>query len=514
MNGAEALLRTLVNAGVEVCFTNPGTSEMQLVAAMDRVEGMRSLLGLFEGVVTGAADGYARMTDRPACTLLHLGPGLANGLANLHNAWRARVPVVNLVGDHATYHRQFDAPLTSDIECYARPVSGWIRSSADPRELAGDAREAVAAASQLPGRVATLIVPADCSWEEAGEPTGAPEPAAWRRPSYDAIVSTARALRQGEPAVILMNGRALRARGLELASRVAAASGARLMCDTFTTRLQRGAGRAPIERMPYFGEQAAEILGPAKHLVLVGSRPPVSFFAYPDVPSWLTPEGCQVHELASPEEDPLEALEGLLEEMDARGAKPQLQPSTPTQPARGELSIESVAQSVGALMPEGAIVSDEAATSGLPLGPATAGAPPHDWLSLTGGAIGQGLPVGTGAAVACPERKVICLQADGSAMYTIQSLWTQARESLDVTTVIYANRRYRILQFELMRVGVQQPGPKANSVLDIGHPPLDFVEIARGMGVHARRAESIEDFNRFFGAAMQEPGPKLIEVPV
>ncbi|HYW05287.1 MAG TPA: acetolactate synthase large subunit [Gammaproteobacteria bacterium] len=514
MNGAEVLLRTLVNAGVEVCFTNPGTSEMQFVAAMDRVEGMRSVLGLFEGVATGAADGYARMTDRPACTLLHLGPGLANGLANLHNAWRARVPLVNLVGDHATYHRQFDAPLTSDIESYARPVSAWIRSSTDARELGGDAREAVAAAAQLPGRVATLIVPADCSWKEAGEPVEAPEPAAWRRPSYDAVVSTARALRQGEPAVILMNGRALRAPGLELASRIAASSGARLMCDTFTTRLQRGAGRAPIERMPYFGEQAAEILASARHLVLVGSRPPVSFFAYPDTPSWLTPEGCQVHELASPEEDPVEALESLLDEMGARDAKPQLQASAPMQPARGELSIESVAQSIGALMPEGAIVSDEAATSGLPLGPATAGAPPHDWLSLTGGAIGQGLPVGTGAAVACPDRKVICLQADGSAMYTIQSLWTQARENLDVTTVIYANRQYRILQFELMRVGVEQPGPKANSVLDIGHPPLDFVEIARGMGVRARRAESIEDFNRFFGAAMQEPGPKLIEVPV
>lgn len=514
MKGAEVLLRTLLNSGVEVCFANPGTSEMQFVAAIDRVAGMRSVLALFEGVATGAADGYARMSDRPACTLLHLGPGLANGMANLHNAWRAQVPLVNLVGDHATYHRQFDAPLTSDIVSYARPASGWIRSSAQASDLGTDAREAVAAAMRPPGQVATLIVPADCSWDEGGEPGPAAENPGWRRPSHDAVVSVARALHSGGEALILMNGRVLRAATLELAGRVAAATGARLLCDTFTARLQRGAGRVPLERMPYLAEQAAEILAPVQHLVLIGTRPPVSFFAYPDKPSWLTPRGCQVHELATAEEDPHEALEGVLDELGARGVTARLQEAGIPEPGAGELTAGTVARSIAAFLPEQAIVSDEAATSGLPLAAATASAPPHDWLSLTGGAIGQGLPVATGAALACPGRKVICLQADGGAMYTIQALWTQAREGLDVTTVIYANRKYRILQFELMRVGVEQPGPKAAAMLDLDRPPLDFVALARGLGVPAARAETIDEFNRLFAAAMREPGPRLIEVPL
>lgn len=514
MNGAEVLLRSLVNSGVEVCFTNPGTSEMQFVAAMDRAEGMRSILVLFEGVASGAADGYGRMAGRPASTLFHLGPGLANGLANLHNAMRARTPIVNVVGDHATYHRQYDAPLTSDIHSYARPVSGWIHSTEDARDIAADTAAAVAAARKPPGSVATLITPADCTWNPAGEPAG---PAPVEEPASvddDRLKTIAAALRKGEPAVILMNGEALLARGLEAASRVANHTGAKLMCDTFTARMERGAGRPPIERLHYFGELAQEQIKGAKHLVLVGSKPPVSFFAYPDAPSWLTPEDCEIHRLAHPGEDAIGALEALAEELGAPRDAASAQEKAVPEPAGGELSADTVAQSVAAYLPEGAIVSDEAATSGLSLGPFTAGAPPHDWLSITGGAIGQGLPVGVGAAVACPDRKVLCLQADGSAMYTLQALWTMARENLDVTVVIYSNREYRILQIELDRVGGGDPGPKAMGMLDIGQPELDFVSLARGMGVEAVRVDSIEAFNKHFASAMAERGPRLIDVPI
>ncbi len=511
MNGAESLLRTLVNAGVEVCFTNPGTSEMHFVAALDRVEGLRAILGLFEGVVSGAADGYARMADRPASTLLHLGPGLANGLANLHNAKKARSPIVNLVGDHATHHQRYEAPLSSDIEGIARAVSGWVRSTHDVGSLPADGAAAVAAAAQPPGGIATLIVPADVAWSEGPGPAAAPPPPKRNSVAPEAIAEVAQALRGGEPAVILMTGAALRARSLETASRIAHASGARLMCDTFNSRLERGAGRATIEPLPYFAERVVESLAGTRHLVLVGAQPPVAFFAYPDKPSWLTPEGCAVHVLASPAEDAEAALEGLADELDAApGAAAIQQPSRPALPS-GALTPASVGASLGALLPEHAIVSDEAITAGLGLLDATRGAPPHDWLFLTGGSIGQGIPLATGAAVACPDRKVVCLEGDGSAMYTLQGLWTQAREGLDVTTVIFANRAYAILQIELHRLGIDRPGAKASDVLGIGGPELGFAQLAAGMGVPASRVTTAREFQRRFAEAMEEPGPKLIE---
>ncbi len=516
MNGAQALIRTLVASGVDTCFMNPGTSEMHFVAALDAVPEMRGVLALFEGVATGAADGYARMAGTPAAVLLHLGPGLGNGLANLHNARKGRVPIVTIVGDHATYHKQYDAQLESDIETVARNVSGWIRTPLDTASLAGDAAEAVAAALGPPGLVATLILPADVSWTDGASPA-APLPARSRR-TVDAVVvdQIAKEVRSGVPVVLFLGGASLSARGLLAAQRVAAATGAQLLCETFPTRFERGAGLPDVSRLQYFAEFATSQLEPFRHLVLVDAKAPVSFFGYPGTESYLVPASCEVVTLASGGDDVELALEHLADAVgapasDAAGRRPT--PERPDRPT-GELTAATIAQAVGALLPEGAIVSDEANTSGLFVPSATAGAPRHSWLCLTGGAIGQGLPVATGAAVACPDRRVLSLQADGSALYTLQALWTQAREGLDVTTVIFNNRSYSILNIELSRVGADAGGPKAKAMLDLRSPDIDFVALATGLGVPASRAETADDFTMQLERSLATPGPSLIEAIV
>jgi acetolactate synthase-1/2/3 large subunit len=512
MNAAESLVRTLVAAGVDTCFTNPGTSEMHFVAALDRVPGIRPILALFEGVVAGAADGFGRMSGRPAATLLHLGPGLGNAIANLHNAKKAHTPIVNLVGNHALRHQAFDAPLSSDVEALARPVSAWVRQARDPAALAADAAAAVAAACAPPGGIATLVVPADVAW---GEATGPAPALPLRKPETvapEAVREAARALRSGEPAVLLMSGAALGARPLESAGRIAAATGARLFCDTFNARLARGAGRVFVPTLPYFAEGALEALAGTRHLVLIGTQPPVAFFAYPGKPSALTPEGCVVHALAGREHDAPAALEALADELGAHRSAPALEPLRRPEPPRGKAGVGAIATSLAALLPEHAIVVDEAITGSLGPLQATRTAAPHDWLFLTGGAIGQGLPVATGAAVACPDRKVVCLEGDGSAMYTIQSLWTQAREGLDVTSVIFANRSYAILRIELARMGMGEPGPRAQSLLGIGSPELDFVRLAEAQGVPATRATTADELHAQLAASLSTPGPHLIEV--
>jgi acetolactate synthase I/II/III large subunit len=487
MNGAQALLRTLIASGVDVCFTNPGTSEMHFVAALDDVPEMRGVLTLFEGVATGAADGYARMADKPAATLLHLGPGLGNGLANLHNARKGHSGIVNIVGDHATYHKQYDAQLESDIETVARNVSpGWIRRSETSADVPLDAAAAVAAARE--GQVATLILPADASWSEGAEPAP-PREVAQRPMAQIGDVP--------DDAALLLGGKALRADHLVAAAK----TGRRMLAETFPTRLERGAGIPPVERLAYLAEFAAMQLEGIKHLVLVGAKSPVSFFAYPGKASNLVPEGCDVSIL-----DP--DLLGMYAATDVVALQPASRPDRPT----GALTAQTVAAALGALMPEGAIVSDEANTAGLHAPGATAGCPPHDWLCLTGGAIGQGLPVALGAAVACPDRQVIALQADGSAMYTIQSLWTMAREGLDVVTVLYNNRAYDVLNMELGRVGAA--GEKAKEMFDLSTPAIDFVALANGMGVPASRATTADEFTIALEKALHEPGPTLVEAVI
>lgn len=515
MNGAESMLRAAAEAGVDACFANPGTTEMHLVAALDRERRIRPVLGLFEGVVTGAADGYGRMTGRPALTILHLGPGLANGLANLHNARRARTPVVNLVGDHASWHLDADAPLTTDIEGLAHPMSGWVRTVADAGSAATAVTDAIGAAMAPPGRVATLVVPQDATWGEVDERASVPlvEPA--RRPMVERVHvdDSARWLRaHGADAVLVIGGAALRREGLLAASRVAAATGCRLFAEGMPARLERGAGIPVVPRLPYFPEQVVEALEGARVMVLAGSTEPVAFFGYPGQPSRPRPDGCELVALAGPEHDATHALESLADALDAPAATvPEVEvPPVPT----GELGLRELGAALAGLQPDGAIVVDESVTSGLAYAAFAGGAPPHDVLALTGGAIGQGLPAAVGAAVACPDRRVIALQADGSAMYTPQALWTMAREGLDVTVVLLANGAYRILQVELLRAGVGEPGPGAIGLTDLGRPTIGWTGIAEGMGVPATRATTADELVDALRRSFATPGPFLVEAVV
>ena len=512
MTGAQSLLQTLMNGGVEMCFTNPGTSEMHFIAAVDQVRGMRTVLGLFEGVCTGAADGYARMAGKPAATLLHLGPGLGNGFANLHNARRANSPMINVVGDHTTYHLRHDPPLMTDIESIVRGFSGWVRRSRSAADVPADTTDTLVAAMTPPGQVATLILPADCSWNESREP--APGPLLPRPVPVEqaTIRQIADVLRIREPAVILLSGTPLMEDGLRLAGRISHATGARIMGNRVNARSQRGAGRVVIERLPYSIAPALEILQGTLHLILVGSPPPVPFFAWRGKPNWIIPEDCRVHVLARPEEDSLGAMRALADELgaakDSSTIDPGIRPPLPT----GEITAEKVWRALAALMPENAIVSDEGVSSSRDADNWTIGAPPHDWLNVTGGSIGQGLPVATGAALACPGRKVFAMESDGAGMYTLQALWTQARERLDVVTVIFANRAYKILRGELRQMGIADPGPKAAAVLDLGNPNLDWVKLAEGMGVPGSRAGTCEEFTDQLQDAIRTRGPRLIEV--
>ena len=515
MNGAQALLKTLADAGVEVCFTNPGTSEMHFVAALDTEPRMRAVLALFEGVATGAADGYARMAGKPAATLLHLGCGLGNGLANLHNARKGKVPIVNIVGDHATYHTPYDAQLQSDIETVARNVSpGFVRTSQSTAQLGQDAQEAIAAARGLPGQVATLILPADVSWGEGGVPCPPPPLAAPRAADESAVKAIADLLRSGQKAALLLGGHALREPALLAASRIGTTTGAKLLAEVFPTRIERGAGLPAIERLAYFAELAGVQLAGLQHLILVDAKSPVSFFAYPGKASDLVPPGCTVHTLAAPDQDALAGLEQFVAALGAGTAQPVLQTATRPDRPTGQLTAAKVCQAVGHLLPEGAILVDEAITSGQKLGAMTAGAPRHDLLTLTGGAIGQGLPSAVGAAIACPDRPVIALVGDGSAMYTVQALWTMAREQLHVISIIFNNAAYSVLNIELERVGAGEPGPRSRAQLDLGGPQLDFARLAQGMGVHAVRADTAEAFCTALEYALATPGPHLIEALV
>ncbi len=514
-NGARALLQTLADAGIEVCFTNPGTSEMHFVAALDDEPRMRAVLTLFEGVATGAADGYARMAGKPAATLLHLGCGLGNGLANLHNARKGKVPVVNIVGDHASYHVPLDAQLQSDIETVARNVSpGFVRTARSTAELCRDAVDAIAAAMGPPGQVATLILPADVSWGEGGVPSPPPPAPVRSGADPDKIERIAGALRGRARAALLLGGRALRADSLLAAGRIAAHTGARLLAEAFPTRLERGAGLPPVERVAYLAELASVQLAEFEQLVLVDAKAPVSFFAYPGKPSELVAPGTRVHALITPTQDPALALTQLVDALGAGSAQPAVAPLERPGRPRGRLTAEKVCKAVGHLLPERAILIDEAITSGLLLPPMTRGCPSHDLITLTGGAIGQGLPNAIGAAIACPDRPVLALVGDGSAMYTIQALWTMAREGLDITTIIFANAAYSVLNIELERVGAERIGSKARAQLDLREPKLDFARLAQSMGVHAVRADTAEAFCKALEYALARRGPHLIEAVI
>ncbi len=512
MNGAESLVHTLADSGIEICFGNPGTSEMHFVAALDREPRMRGVLCLFEGVVAGAADGYARMTGKPAATLLHLGPGFANAMSFLHNARKAGAPVVNIVGDHATSHSQYvQAPLSSDIMAICGGVSDWLHQSKTSNDVAADGARCVQAARAWPGQIATLVLPADCAWNEASAPAR-PLPVAPPGAVDGAVIErVAAALKNGKKTALLMRGRCLERAGVEAAGRIAAATGARLFHDYFTPRMTRGEGLPEVERVPYFAEDIVEFLTGLEQIVLVGAPPPVTFFAYPGKPSWVTPEGCDLLMLASPQEDSVGALAQLADALGARAPGRVVRRAVPDMPLHGALDSFSMGAIIARLMPDNAILSDDSLTAGMGLQASLKHGPLHDWIVLTGGAIGDAPPMAVGASLACPDRKVIAVTGDGAAMYSLPALWSMAREKLDVTVIVCANRTYNILNIELGRVGALNPGPKTLAMLDLHDPVLDFVKMAQGMGVEASRAQTTTEFAAQFADAMQTQGPRLIE---
>lgn len=514
MNGAEGILRTLLAGGVDHCFTNPGTSEMYFVQALDRVEGMNCVLCLQENVATGAADGYGRMADKPAVTLLHLGPGLANGWSNLHNAARAYAPIVNLIGEHATFHRAFDAPLHADIAGLAERVSDWVRTSENVDTVCRDTAEAIAAAKVLPGRIATQIVPLDTSWSQGAETVqGAADVAAPTVPT-EAIERAAAIIRAGEPTLLLLTGRALRERALASAGRIAAAyPSVEIMAQTSNGRVERGAGRVPVERIPYPVDPAVKRLSHFSRAILVGAKDPVAFFAYPGKPSRLLPEEAELFCLAEIGDDLPAALAALAETLEANApgaAAPLARPAMPS----GSLTAENLGRLLAAGLPEQAIVIEESVSVGRGFFAATETAPPHDWLQVSGGAIGNGPPMAIGAAMACPQRRVVCLEGDGSALYTHQALWTMAHEGLNVTTVILNNSGYAILHGEYRSLAGEAAGPQAASIMDVCDPPIDWPALAKGFGVPATRVADAEAFADAFARANGTPGPHLIEAVV
>ena len=505
--GADVLLHTLIANGIDTCFMNPGTSEMHFVSALDRVLAMRGILCLFEGVCSGAADGYARVTGKPAATLLHLGPGLANGLANFHNARKARVPIVNIVGEHSTAHLRYDAPLSANIENFARTVSDRVRTARSGHELGADISATIADAVQPPGQVATLIVPADLSWSPA-EGCGAVVAPSLRRMPSSAAISRAAELVRKPATALLLGGSALAPNALDAAARLSSATGVRVHIARNVPRIWSGRGLYRPTQVPYFPEPALEMFAGTQNLILVEAKTPVSFFGYPNTPGCLVPDSCQISMLAGVEEDGAGALEAL-----AHGYPSVVQPEdpAPSPVTEGPLTLDAIGAIVAAYLPENTLISEEMISSAAPVLDRLANAAPHERLPVTGGSIGQGLPVAVGAAVACPDRKVIALEADGSGMYTLQALWTMARENLDVLTVIFANRRYRILDIEMQRTGAYGFGPEAGKLIDIGAPDLDWPSLAAGMGVPASRATSAAEFAAQLRTAVREKGPRLIE---
>ncbi len=514
MNGAELLVKTALAAGVETCLSNPGTTELPVVAALDSMPGMRAVLGLFEGVCAGAADGYGRMSDKPAMILLHLGPGLSNGLANLHNAKRARTPVFNVIGEHASWHRASDAPLTMDIEALAATVSGWQCTCESTTSLSRNSADAIAAA--MKGQISTLIVPHDHQWTECSDANISVPQFSFREIDQASIDEAARLLRTQGKALLLLGGKALRKAGLQAGARLAAATGCDVLSERVFARMERGPGVPLVGRLPYFPEHVLAALSKYELVVLAGAKEPVAFFGYKDMPSLLLTANQRIFPVGGENQNLPEVLECLADALDAPRydalETESSEKSGKTEVPLGPLTGEKASMVLAMLQPEGAIIVDESITTAATYYPLAATAGPHSLLTVTGGAIGQGMPCATGAALACPDRPVINFQADGSAMYSLQALWTQARESLNVTTMICSNRKYNILRLELARSGNVPPGKNALSLTDLADPPIDWVKISQGMGVPAVSVDTAERLAKELLKALAEPGPHLIEM--
>ena len=508
MNGAEVLTATLTQGGVDTVFMNPGTTELDLVDTFTSVPGMRCVLTLFEGVASGAADGFGRIAGYPAATLLHLGPGLANAAANFHNARRARTPVISIVGEHTRAHQPLDPPLASDIAGIAKTHSKFVEAITSSDQICTAVATALATATTAPKGVATLLFPADLAWEpsrQSGEHLAASR--SWT-PDTEALKRAATALvRPG--AVIFAGGDALRKPALNELAKLCS-RGAQIFAETFPAVHERGGNLPRISRLPYLPEQAIALLERATALILIGAPQPISFFGYRGTPSILTPSGCEIIEVVPPGFPCLGAIEALAEEA---GLSDPYLPPVPTEPMlqaqQSHLDAVGLASAIASSIESGTIVVDEANTGGVALQGPTSDSPEHIWLTVPGGSIGEGIPLAIGAALAEPNSRVLALVADGSSLYTIQGLWTIARERLPVTVVILNNLRYAILQYEASRRSPVTEELRKLTSLD--SPAINYRKLAEGFGIKADVAHTpFELLQQLHGAALR-PEPVLIE---
>lgn len=514
MNGAQIVIKTAKEAGIKYCFANPGTTEMPLVEALDSVPGIEAKLGLFEGCCTGAADGYGRLTGMPALTLLHLGPGLANGIANLHNAHRAKTPVVNIVGDHATWHLGSDAPLTMDIETLAKSIPGWQRTSTSVDNLSQDTADAISAA--MKGQVATLIIPQDLQWAECRDKTISSPSFSYDPINSGLIGQAADALKKAKKSLMILGGTALQKNGLLIGQQICNITGSDLLSDTFPACTDIGAGLPNPSRIPYFPEKATEKLSQYDTIILVGTKPIVSFFGYPGMTSELLSSDQTVIKLDSGHQDLVKVLESMVQELEGKTPEISMQadfkPKDEKELPQEYLSGGTICQIVSALLPENAIVVEESVTSGGAYHIIAASARPHVLMTLTGGSLGMGMPCATGAALAHPDRQVINFQSDGAGMYTPQTLWMQARDNLNITTLICANRSYNILKIEYLRAGNKEILKNTSALTNLGNPPVDWVGLSRSMGVPAASVSSGKELIAELKKAIKGSGPHLIEM--
>jgi acetolactate synthase-1/2/3 large subunit len=398
-------------------------------------------------------------------------------------------------------------------------VSHWVRTSRSSLEVAADGAQAVAATRDgALGRIATLALPADTAWGPGGEVVRMPSAAALRAPDADAVRAAAKLLASlGRRAVLLVGDAGAGERAAPLAAAIARKTGCRVLAEFYSPRTAGGRGRTRIERLPYAVDAAVDKLEGAECLVLAGSTEPIGFFAYPSKPNQLKPAGCALLTLADARDDVPAALAALADELGAGApASAATAKAIELDALRhaNTLDADLIGHALVALLPEQAIVVDEAVTSGRAFGNRFAAAAPHDWLTVMGGAIGFGLPAALGAGLGAPGRPVLALEGDGSAMYTVQALWSIARESLPLVAVIFANRAYRILQGELEGVGATISGPKATHMLTLDQPALDWVSIAKGHGVPGARVQTPDEFVRELQRAFASRGPYLIEALV
>jgi len=517
MNGAQAFFKVLLDGGVDTIFGCPGTSEMQIIQELGQTN-VHAVLGLQENVVTGMAHGYGVMTGKPSLSLLHVACGISNGLANMHNGRRAGAPMVVFAGGVAANHEvnNPEHQMLLRPQQIAAAATDWQREALTSDLLADCAAEALQVANTGYGKVAMVFGPAQTFWEEATileDQTRPPIPP--RRVSASTIKEIAESIQSGKKTCLLLGGHALREEALEVAGRISAATGAELWQDYIVARLQRGAGRVPVKRIPYVVEAGVEALKDFEQIVLVGNQIPIPTFSYKGKPLTKVPEGCAIKTLGTTECDLLQALTDLADAVNAPAKAPVHQDRAKGVAPTGVLNEAAICQSIVAAMPDNVIVVDEGNMESFNFPELTAGAAPHDFMQApTGGAIGAGASVAIGASVAAPDRKVVCLEGDFSLNLNIMSLWTMAKQNSNICLVIMNNGGSQALRMELARV---RPGDETDKALDmllIRDPEIDYVKIAEGNGLSATRATTAEEFHQQFVAAMKKKGPHVIDAQV